>query len=138
MTLMPGATVARALLQGLRLPELWVVWGIVQVMAAYVHTSPAVATPFPLSLLLWLHTPLPILFQVLYWLGICVAYGGSRGADRKQKPCPDTSTDRDTTRAGPLLGPLEGTELGFTALPWAPLGWRQLQTYQDVFCSLWI
>jgi hypothetical protein len=51
--------------------------------------------------------------------------------------------------AGPqaLLGPLEGTELrlrvGFTALPchccqWAPLGWRQLQTYhwhwQDVFC----
>jgi hypothetical protein len=28
---------------------------------------------------------------------------------------------------------LEGTELGFTALPWAPLGWRQLQTYQDVF-----
>jgi hypothetical protein len=40
----------------------------------------------------------------------------------------------NTTRAGPLLGPLEGTELGFTALPWAPLGWRQLQTYQDVFC----
>jgi hypothetical protein len=27
----------------------------------------------------------------------------------------------------PHLGPLEGTELGFTALPWAPLGWRQLQ-----------
>jgi hypothetical protein len=25
-------------------------------------------------------------------------------------------------------------QLGFTALPWAPLGWRQLQTYQDVFC----
>jgi hypothetical protein len=38
-----------------------------------------------------------------------------------------------TTRAGPFLGPLEGTELGFTALPWAPLGWRQLQTvtYQE-------
>jgi hypothetical protein len=25
-------------------------------------------------------------------------------------------------------------KLGFTALPWAPLGWRQLRTYQDVFC----
>jgi hypothetical protein len=88
-------------------------------------------------------------------------YGGSRGADRNPMPyqqqqqskikChghreplyykgwvnqerdwdPDTP---DTTRAGPRLGPLEETELGFTALPWAPLGWRQHQTYQDVFC----
>jgi hypothetical protein len=39
------------------------------------------------------------------------------------------------------LGPLEGTDselrVGFTALPWAPLEWRQLhwQTYQDVFSS---
>jgi hypothetical protein len=32
-------------------------------------------------------------------------------------------------------GPLEGTELGFTASPWAPLGRWQLQTYQDVFCQ---
>jgi hypothetical protein len=35
-------------------------WGIVQVMATDVHTSPAVAsTPFPLSLLLWPHTRAP-------------------------------------------------------------------------------
>jgi hypothetical protein len=60
------------------------------VIAADVHTSPAVATPFPLSLLLWLHTPSPmtILFLPLAvcWLGICqcVTYGGSRGADQNQ------------------------------------------------------
>jgi hypothetical protein len=43
---------------------------------------------------------------------------------------------KSTTRAGPLLGPLEGTErLHGLALQWAPLGWRQLQTYQDVFAS---
>jgi hypothetical protein len=77
---------------GARRSHVTLQWGTVQVMAADVHTSPAVATPFPLSLLpvLWLHTPLPILF--LYWLGICVAYGGSRGADRKPMPYPDTST----------------------------------------------
>jgi hypothetical protein len=34
--------------------------------------------------------PLPFLF--LYLLGICAAYGGSRGADRKPMPYPDTST----------------------------------------------
>jgi hypothetical protein len=68
-------------------------WGVVpvQVMAADVHTSLAVATPFPLSLLLLLHIPLPILF--LCWPGICVgAYGGSRGTDRKPMPYPDTPT----------------------------------------------
>jgi hypothetical protein len=37
-------------------------------------------------------SPLPMLF--LCWLGICVplAYGGSRGADRKTMPYPDTPT----------------------------------------------
>jgi hypothetical protein len=52
-------------------------WGVVHVMAADVHASPAIATPFPLSLLLWLREPLPILF--LCWLGICDACGGSKG-----------------------------------------------------------
>jgi hypothetical protein len=74
-------------------------------MAADVHKSPAVATPFPLSLLLWLHTPLPILF--LCWLGICVAYryGGSRGADRKPMPYLDTLT---TPEQGLFWAPWRG------------------------------
>jgi hypothetical protein len=84
----------------------------------------------------------------LCWLGICVAYGGSRGADRKRcltlpvtlPVAPRHHCTRALALAGPPsllpVGPLEGTELGFTTLPWAPLGWRQLlQTYQDVFSS---
>jgi hypothetical protein len=49
---------------------------------------------------------------------------GAQGG-QTEMPFPDTPTP-------PFW--LEGTELGFTALPWAPLGWRRLQTYQDVFC----
>jgi hypothetical protein len=80
------------------------------------------------------HTPLPILFCA-GWPGASVSpYGGSWGQTENQ--CLLVTPRRHPNRA--FLGPLEGTELGFTALRWAPLGWRQLRTYKHVLRYLCI
>jgi hypothetical protein len=147
---------SRTLLQGLfsrvgRRSHVTLRWGVVQVMVADVHTSSAVATPFPLSLLFWLHTPsqcsdghgLPIL--LLCWLGIrvCVrvAYGCQwsslrpPGADRKSTPYSDTSTPFEQ---GLFWAPWRGLSpasrpSSCLSLSRLPLGWtrRRRQTYQD-------